>query len=53
MSISKAIGGIFLQILPTVAFLFSLGLTTWIPQTIYCYFWAYPFFYFLVVGSVR
>jgi len=27
----------FLQILRTVAFL-SSGLTTWIPQTVYCYF---------------
>ena len=36
--------------------------TIWIPQTVYCYFWAYPSFYFLVffcfyifsvVGSVR
>ena len=22
------------------------GLTTWIPQTVYCYLWAYPFFTF-------
>jgi len=38
----------------------SSGLTTRIPQTIYCYFWAYPFLLFsfsvlnfLVVGFVR
>ena len=36
-------------------------LTTWIPRTVHCYFWAYPFLlfsffsvlHFLVVGSVR
>jgi len=27
----------------------SSGLTTWIPQTVYCYFWAYPFFSFSVL----
>ena len=32
----------FLQILPAAALPFSSsGLTTWIPQTVYCYFWAY------------
>ena len=38
----------------------SSGLTTWIPQTVYCYFWADPFLlfsfsvlHFFVVGSVR
>jgi len=39
----------------------SSGFTTWISQTVYCYFWAYSVFYFLVflflnflvVGSVR
>ena len=49
----------FLQILPTVAFLSSSGLITWIPQTVYFFFWAYPFLlfsfsvlHFSVVGSV-
>jgi len=40
---------------------FSSGFTTKIPQTVYCYFWAYSVFYilvflfshFLVIGSVR
>ena len=33
-----------LQILPTAALPFSSsGFTTWIPQTVYCYFWAYLF----------
>jgi len=39
----------------------SSGLTAWIPQTVYCYFWACPFLlfsfffvlHFLAVGSVR
>ena len=26
----------------------SSGFTTWIPQTVYCYFWAYSVVYFLV-----
>jgi len=34
----------FLQILPTVAFFFSSGLTPRIPLTVYRYFWAYTFF---------
>ena len=29
-------------------FFSSSGFTTWIPQTVYCYFWAYSVFYFLV-----
>jgi len=34
----------FLQILPTAALPFSSsGFATWIPQTVYCYFWAYLF----------
>jgi len=38
-----------LQILPNAAFPFSpSGFTIWISQTVYCYFWAYPSFYFLV-----
>jgi len=39
---------------------FSSGLTAWIPQTVYCYFWAYLFLllsfsvlHFLVVGSMH
>jgi len=34
------------------SFSFSSGLTTWISQTVYCYFWAYPFllFSFSVLG---
>jgi len=50
----------FLQILPTVAFLSSSGLITWIPQTVYftsehirCYFLVFSVLHFLVVGSVR
>jgi len=40
----------------------SSGFTTWIPQTVYCYFWAYSvvyflvfflFLHFLIAGSVR
>ena len=39
----------FLQILPTAPFPFShSGFTIWISQTVYCYFWAYASFYFLV-----
>ena len=39
----------FLWILPTAAFpLSSSSFTIWISQTVYCYFWAYPSFYFLV-----
>ena len=39
----------FLQILPTAAFPFSpSGFTIWISHTVYCYFSAYPSFYFLV-----
>jgi len=38
-----------LQILPTAAFPFSpSGFTIWISQTVYCYFSAYPSFYFLL-----
>ena len=38
-----------LQILPNAAFPFSpSGFTIWISQTVHCYFWAYPSFYFLV-----
>jgi len=34
----------FLQILPTAAVPFSIsGFTTWIPQTVDCYFWAFLF----------
>jgi len=50
----------FLQILLTVAFLSSSGLTTLISQTVYfssehirCYFLVFLFIHFLVVGSVR
>jgi len=38
---------LFLQILPTVAFLCFFGAgSTDSPQTVYRYFWAYPFFTF-------
>jgi len=45
---------------PTIAFLYSSGLTPGIPQIVYQYFWTYPFllfnfsfFQFLVFGSVQ
>jgi len=51
----------FLQILPTTAFLFSVGLTPRIPQTVYTdtcehivfFLFSFSVFYFLVVGSMR
>ena len=41
----------FLQILPTVASLFSSGLTPLIPRTVYRYFWAYQFLLFSFLFS--
>ena len=59
--LSSITASLFHSMLKTccLSFCFS-GLTTWISQTVYCYFWAYPFLLFsfsvlhlLVVISLR
>jgi len=44
LTLSFQAWNLFPQILPTAALPFSSsGFTTWIPQIVYCYFWAYVF----------